>query len=203
MLLLLAACGTDEPTAPPIVDDPTPAPTEPWVDSGVYRPDDTGSVALGNDVPAHLLSIEHGGYWEQSGTPYDALVGRLVVVERVDGYRPDTSDTGDQLACDVGFFLTGTPEVSLHPCADCDTIWRVTFTQDPASITGTEDCLDPEIPMDGESWVMAYDPVQGEILFDYHGTGVWIPWWPAAESGDRIDFGWTGVLAVAIEEEAP
>lgn len=200
-LLLALACQEGEPTPPPVVEAPTPTEAEPWVDSGVYRPVDTAQVTLGDDVPAHLLSIEHQGYWERSGSPYDALVGRLEVMERVDGYRPDTSDTGDQLECDIGFFLTGTPEVSLAPCTDCDGIWRVTFTYDPESISGPEGCRDPELPTDGETWVMAYDPVQGDILFDYYGSGVWIPWWPAAESGDRVDFGWTGTVAIAIEED--
>lgn len=195
LFVLLAACKTEEPPPPTLVVE-TEVPTRPWVDSGIFRPADTAEITLGNDVPAATISIEHSGWWDRSGTPFDAMVGRLQVAERINGYVPDTSDTGDNLACDVAYFLTGTPANGNGGCADCGPAWRVTFTLDPESVTGLEGCRDPELPNDGDTWLLSNNPVEGMIYFNYFGSGVWLPWWPAAESSERIDYGWIGELAV-------
>ncbi|MCA9490785.1 MAG: hypothetical protein KC621_12740 [Myxococcales bacterium] len=200
LLLALAACTGEEPTAPPIVVEPEPT-ERPWVDTGIFRPQDTAQVTLGDDVPANILSIEHTGYWERSGTPYDAFVGRLEVQERVNGYVPDTADTGDELDCDVGYFLTATPDPVPATCPGCGPMWLVTYTYDIDSVSPLSGCRDPELPHDGETWAMALNPAEGMIYFNYYGSGVWLPWWPAAETGDRVDFGWIGLLAIDLGEE--
>lgn len=199
-LLVLAACqGEPTPIPTPFVE---PTPTErPWVDTGIYRPNDTAEVELLDDVPSDVLSIEHAGYWDRSGSPYDALVGRLEVRERVNGYQPDTSDTGDILPCDVAWFLTGTPDESVMTCEGCGPIWTLTFTQDPASVGQFSACRDPDLPGDGDVWRMAFHPEDETIYFNFFGTGVWLPWWPARPTGDRVDFGWVGTLAIDLGEE--
>jgi hypothetical protein len=200
LLLALGACTPEEPPPPTLVVE-TEVPTRPWVDSGIFRPRDTASVTLGNDVPDAVIAIEHRGWWERSGTPYDAMVGRLEVLERINGYVPDTSDTGDTLDCDVGYFLTGTPADGNSGCPDCGPAWRVTFTVDPTSISGLEPCRDPELPRDEETWLLSMNDVEGMIYANYYGSGVWLPWWPAVSDGDRIDYGWIGELAIDLPDE--
>ncbi len=198
LLALIACQGTSAPPTEPLVEPP---PTErPWVDSGIYRPEDTARQTLGDETPPHTIRLEHDGFWDRSGDPYDALVGRLTVREYFDGYRPDTSDTADRLDCDVAFFLTGTPDGG-PTCSSCAAAWAVRFTLDPASLTTMEGCRDPELPADGTTWRLALDRVEGVLRLDYRGSGVWLPWWPAIEDGDRVLFGWAGTMAVASWEE--
>lgn len=201
MILLLLACKSEEPPTPTPATA-TPPPTVPWVDTGIFRPSDTGEdPTLDDDVPDHTLEVVHSGYWERSGTPYDAVVGELHVREILDGYVPDTSDTGDQLACDVRWFVTGTPDSIVHTCPGCDPGWEVTFTYDEASVSTLALCNDRELPDDGSVWHLALHPGDGVIYYNWFGSGVWLPWWNAEEVGDRVDYGWQGQIAVGVEEE--
>lgn len=200
MILLALACTGEEPV-PPTPAPATPPPTVPWVDTGVYRPQQTGNVVLDDDVPDNTIQVEHTGFWERSGSPYDAIVGELHVREIIDGYVPATADTGDVLDCDVSWFVTGTPDLIVHTCAGCGPSWAVSFTYDTDSVSTIDACADVELPDDGDVWHLAFHPGDGVIYFNYYGTGVWMPWWDAEENGARVDYGWTGELAFAVEEE--
>ena len=52
---------------------------------------DTGSVALGNDVPLHTVILEQSGIWNLSGNPYNALIGSFpyLAPERFDRASQD------------------------------------------------------------------------------------------------------------------
>jgi len=198
-MALLGCDGATE-TGTPTPDLPTDtAETDvPWVDTGVFRPDNTGTVALGNDVPANTVILEQSGVWMLSGNPYDALIGSFQARELINGNDPGTGDTAQQLDCNVSYSLQGTPAPPPTGCPSCGHVWDIQFTVDADSITDTSLCNDPDLPQDGDTWRMGYAGAAGTIHFNFYGSGVWVPWWGAAQSGDTVIFEWTRELAIDI-----
>jgi hypothetical protein len=175
----------------------------PWVDTGVFRPDNTGSVALGNDVPLHTVILEQSGVWNLSGSPYDVLIGSFRVRELVDGNAPDTSvtgDTADDLACNITYSMQGTPSPQPTGCPNCAHVWDIQFTIDADSETDTSQCNDPDLPQDGDTWRLGYAGGDATIYFNFYGTGIYVPWWGAIQAGDSVIFEWSRELALTIPD---
>ncbi|MEZ4317708.1 MAG: hypothetical protein R3F61_09390 [Myxococcota bacterium] len=172
----------------------------PWVDTGVFRPDQTGSVALGNDVPAHTVILEQSGTWMLSGNPWDALVGGFTAREVVDGIEPMTADTATTLACDVTYSMQGTPAQGPTGCPGCGHVWDIQFTITPDSVTDTSNCNDPDLPEDGDTWRMGYAGGDATIYFNFYGTGIYVPWWGAVQTGNNVIFEWSRELAIDIPD---
>ncbi|MCB9673869.1 MAG: hypothetical protein H6737_02070 [Alphaproteobacteria bacterium] len=203
--MALLGCKPAEQTTPtPELPTDTSDTDIPWVDTGVFRPDNTGSVALGNDVPLHTVILEQSGIWNLSGNPYNALIGSFRVREVVDNQVPDTAvtgDTADDLACNVRFSMQGTPAPQPNGCPNCSHVWDIQFTIDADSETGTGACVDPDLPQDGDTWRMGFAQGQAVIFFNFYGTGIYVPWWGAVQSGDSVVFEWSRELAIALEED--
>ncbi len=202
LVLALLGC-TGEETDPPTPELPTDTGDTDeveWVDTGVFRPDNTGGNALGNDVPDDTIIITQTGTWNLSGNPYDALVGTLSSRELVNGFDPPTGDTALALECDALFGLQGTRVTDPTGCPSCDHVWDVQFTLSPDSLTDTDACNDPDLPQDGETWRLGYASGTNTIWFNFYGTGVWVAWWGALQNGDTVVYEWSRELAIDIPE---
>lgn len=199
---MLAGCTGTPPTPTPVLPEETGDTDLPPVDTGYYRPPDTAQVGLGDEVPEHTILLEQSGTWSLSpgGGPYDTLVGTFRSRELLDGYDPGTGDTGDQLQCDATFALQGTLYTEPNGCPGCSHVWDIQFTLSPTSLTDIEPCHDPDLPSSGDRWRMGYAPGTAAVWFNFYGTGVWIPWWGAIQSGDQVIFEWTRELAIDIPE---
>lgn len=209
VLMAIAGCETEE-LATPTLAAPSPVDPPTWVDTGLYRPDIPDDVALDNDVPEHLLTIQHVGFWERSGDPADVVLGELHVRELFDGYVPpvdtdiglDTdTDEPETLECDARWTVTGTPADQVPTCSGCGTAWRLQFSLSPDSVSDPSGCRDQDIPSDGRPWIMAYNPTTGMVMREFGGTGVWYDFWVGVETGSRIDLTFETTVAVDIEEE--
>lgn len=198
---ILAGCSD---SAPPEETAVIPSDSDdsdtPWVDTGVFRPGGTGGVALGNDVPDHTVIIEQSGEWNLSGNPFDALVGQLRIREVVDGNEPETADTGTALDCDVTYGLQGTAYTGSNNCPGCGSIWDIQFTLSPDSVTGIDNCNDPDLPRDGDTWRMGFSGGDSTIYFNFYGTGIYVPWWGAVQIGNTVVFEWSRELAIDVPD---
>jgi hypothetical protein len=167
------------------------------------------------------------------GGPYTTMVGVLRVQEYLDGARPaDTGDTAndsgstsdtdtsaDTDTSDTDTSDTDVPDSSGDPVVlDCDVVYSLTgelsegeypdyvatFTVNTRVVSGDVGmCHDPDLPYDDENRHQAWDADSGWIVEDYGGIGVWLPWYPAEQIGDRVRFEWISTLGVAVEEEDP
>lgn len=200
LLFILPGCTEDPPVEPPPIPEETGLPATEWVDTGVFRPPDTASVGLGDDVPSDTITLEQTGTWNLSGDPYDALVGRFRMREFINGVILSTADTALP-ECDVTLALQGSRFDGPTGCPSCDHVWDVQFTQTPDSLTGDAGCHDPDRPRDGDTWRLGYSAASATIYFNFYGSGVWIPWWGAVSSGDSVVFEWTRELAIDLMED--
>lgn len=203
LLLGLFACTPKAPdTGPglPPDTDVIPADTD-----TVSFPEDTSLDSDLNVDPAHTLTMHQWGYWDVSAT--DAMTGQLRFQEWIDGAAPN-NDTADSdappdtdlpLACDLTIALNAVP-ASVAACDGCDAPWEITFTV----ASGTPGmCHDPELPADQASRLMAWHHSTGEILMNFGNVGLWLPWYKATKTENRIDFDWLATVGVSIPDMNP
>ena len=188
----LIACGSSPRDSSAPVAPPSEAPVV-VADTGFAV--DTG-LADGprDETPEHTLTLLHEGVWDMTplGGPYSAMTGALTALEILD-------DDALKPACELTYGLTG---VSVDDgCDGCDFTFEVSFyliEGDPSM------CSDPEIPADGDRWVLGFAPTgdgAGVLSRDYAGVGVWIPWYEAALKGDALTFQWTATVGIERADE--
>lgn len=212
----LVACTPDEDSdVPELPDDSDTVIPE---DTGPFEiPDDTDDVGPADLEPLNYLYLYQEGSvtLTPGGGPYTALTGSLEVLELVDFQLPepdtDNPDTDTDLpwadledspvACQATYTLIGSPpppEAGAVLCDGCAWMMDVEF----AVASGNPGpCYDPDLPDNEETLRFAWHPGQGQLLYDYQGTGVWYPWFPGSSGGDSVDFNWNARLGVSIEEE--
>lgn len=163
----------------------------PDVSDTAWFEEDTGS-GTSDDTPSHSLQISQTGTWELSprGGPWTTLVGELLITEVLDGDE-------ELPACTASFALTG-EALEEAGCDGCEVAFAVSFylnEGDPGA------CRDPDTPQHGDLHTFGLAPTEDLIYLDYHGSGIWIPWYAAEIDEDDVAYAWLTTLAVAIEEE--
>jgi len=197
LILAASACGDEaadtgaEDTLPPEEE------TEFVIDSGfVVDTGDTGfNVGDQDREPEHTLTMSHEGEWSLTplGGPYTALTGHMDVVEVLDGDLKEP-------ACELTWSLTGelVDEETGGACASCAFTFAVQFYLSEGEAGA---CSDPELPADGDTWLLGFDEADGVLTREYDGTGIWIPWFAAELDGDTLSFDWSASVGVLVEEE--
>jgi hypothetical protein len=199
VLLALAAlgCNGDEPpgTTPPTVDTDTGEPQILPLDSFAL-PEDTAPEVIPDLTPDHYVILTQVGLWNlgNASAPWGSVSGTLRVREFVDAL-----DTAEPVyECNVEYTLTGT-EVTPHDCPGCDFVMAVehyVVSGDPSA------CHDPDVPLDGAVRHLGYENGAQKLLFDYYGSGVWLPWYDADRTGQVVDFEWTAQLGIELPDSA-
>jgi hypothetical protein len=199
-ILLVIACGPkEEPsTEDPFIEDTDDMPVYNTSTSTTSFPIDTGFGSANDVEPDHWLHITQLGTWSLSppGGPYANMTGGLTITEIVD----QLDDTADPPDCLVVYTLVA-QTYAPHSCAECDFALKVEFTG-----SGDRDnCYDPDMPPlstpDGGGWPMGYSSSTNQVLFNYYGTGVWVPWYNATKVGDIITIDFTTSIAIDAEED--
>ena len=208
LLLALAACGKggDDSAAATLPPDTGTDASGP--DTGATFDDSFPGDTGFNLEPEVTLGIRHEGLWSQTpvGGPYSAMTGELRVEEMLDG-RPD------QPWCRVVFALTGLA-VEDHGCDDCETVYEVEFfvvsegqTEEEIEeygeleVGGRDGCYSPDLPEDGERWEMGWSDTLQTVLFNYYGSGIWLPWYDGESQHDEVAFYWTANTGFHMPEE--
>ena len=89
-------------------------------------------------------------------------------------------------------------EVGEPACPSCAFTFAVLFYLSEGE---AEACMDPELPGDGDTWMLGYDAGEGALVREYAGTGIWIPWFAAELDGDTLTFDWSATVGVQLPEE--
>lgn len=199
-LVLVAACSNSTPpvTTPIPTDTDTSEPRLLPEDTSAYLPPlDTAVPPPPNLTPSHWVYITHSGQWQlgAANPPFGSLTGSLEIVEYV-----DELDTAVPLyECNVRYVLTG-EEVSQHSCSSCDFVFSVEHYVSAGDPTA---CNDPDTPLSGDVWLLGLDQGANKIVYNYHNTGVWLPWFDAVRTGSVVDFTWEAQLGIEVEETDP
>jgi len=198
-LLALAACtpknttGVTLSTTDTSIGDPN---VFSFTDTSVFIPQDTALTAPPNLNPSHWVYMSQIGSWNlgSASEPYNDLSGALRITEYV-----DTLDTAvPEYECNVVYSLTGSEDQG-GTCPSCDFTFDVEFyvsSGDPST------CHDVDAPAQGDVWQLGMDQGRGKILFNYHGTDVWLDWYDADKSSATVDFSWTATLAIELTDTA-
>lgn len=153
---------------------------------------DTFSDALGDEEPAHWLTITQEGVWEMTprGGPWTTMTGTLLVTEILD-------EDLENPTCELSYALTG-EAVQAPGCETCDVAFNLAFY---LSDGDPEGCSDPDLPLADEERVLGWSEVDSTIYLDYAGMGTWIPWYDGELDEDTLSFFWTTTLAQYVPEE--
>lgn len=188
-VLLLGCAGeggdSSEPELPP---DSEPLPFDSTPDTFLVDTSLTDSGFTGE--PANLLTITYTGAWQMTprGGPYTNMTGSLLLTEVLDGNDLEP-------VCTLEFALTG--EESEESCADCTATFEVLHYL----VTGEDPlCSDPDRPTDGAIWRLGWIRSEESIEYDWQGTGVWIPWFEAEQTGDDLLLSWEVTVGVGVED---
>lgn len=198
-LLLLACAGALElqgcepkpdDTAAIGLPDETGTPPDPSETADLVL--DTYAGGLTDETPEHTLTLDQAGVWSLTprGGPWTALTGDLTITELLDGDL-------ELPACEATFALTG-EEAEPAGCDTCDAAFSILFY---LSDGDPDACMDPDIPLDGETRIYGWSAVDETIYFNYYGSGVWVPWYEATLDEDTLTVAWTADLGVVVEEE--
>ncbi len=206
----LAGCSGSDGTgnSPPEESDSGNPPNVLPIDTSFFVPDDTAEEGRPDLTPGSFLFLRHIGSWELAGNPYDSLTGTLRVVEALNELPPPDSaqPTGESdtaapfpFTCEVEYALTG-KVVGDHTCGTaCDFVFEV----EHYVTTGAPDaCRVPDMPDNGAVWQLGYRAAEEEILYNYFGTDVWLPWYNTTSAPPSLDFAWEFTLAVELEDTA-
>jgi hypothetical protein len=199
----LAACsGGEQPqTRQPLPTDTGDA-TVFTLDTADFLLIDTGSTFETTDsIPLHELYISQSGTWSLSpaGGPFTDIVGDMIVREYIDELvkKPKTKGGEPQYDCEALYTLTGqSPDE--HSCQSCDFVFDIEFFVNEGDATA---CREPDTPQHQVVWRMGYDSGQEKILYNYGGTGVWVPWMDAQLSGNDLTFSFQTQVAIQVDEE--
>jgi len=191
-------------------------------ETGLFFPVDTFDGGGLNEVPNNTLEVRHTGYWDLTpiGGPYDTVIGTLDVDELIDG------DT-DLPWCYLRYALTGFA-VPLDPaggCETCDIAFEVEFylvedgallplpgadpidtggtydEDDVFEVNGLDECRSPDLPADGERWVMGWSELEETIYLNYYGSDIWLPWYEGALDRDTLSYAWIESFGFVVPEE--
>lgn len=181
-------------------DDPVVLP----IDTSVYIPVDTAPDVVPDLQPSDWIRLRHQGVWNLSGNPFTDLSGQLILREYLNEIDTaadtaiTTTDTAyvDPYLCNVTYALTGS-SVGNHTCATCDFVFEVEHyvTEGDPGL-----CREPDTPPDGAVWQLGYSNGSDEILLNYYGTDVWLPWYDTTTGPPNIAFEWSFSLAVELED---
>lgn len=193
-------------------------------DTGFVYIDDTFAPGGTDEVPNNTLLIQHFGNWSLSplGGPYRAVVGELLIEEWIDG--DDATPW-----CWVIYSMTGeavdAEDERAEGCDGCDFVFEVEFyvnqdgglrpedgaepidtggmydEDDVVETNGLEDCMSPDLPADGERWIMGYSSLEETVYLEYYGSGIWLPWYSGALEFDRVDFSWVEEFGFVVPPE--
>ena len=186
-----------------------------------FQPDTFDGSGL-DQQPNNTLLVQHVGEWSLSplGGPYRAVVGELVVEEFIDG-------DDDQPWCWVVYAMTGevVDDGRAGGCATCDFVFDVEFyvnqdgglrpedgavpidtggnfdEDDVVETNGREDCRSPEMPEDGERWLMGWSEDEGTLYMEYYGSGIWLPWYEGELAFDQLSFSWIDEFGFVVPPE--
>ena len=205
LLALLAGCNPDTTdtavTLPPEETD-VPLDTDP-----VNFPDDTSLDSDLDVEPVHTLTMHQFGWWDVTT---DAMTGTLRYQEYVDDGAPDndTADTDPTWPadtellllpiCDLTLALAGPTSTVVTTCSGCNPAYEITFTYgegDPSA------CHDNELPLDGSTRVMAFNPADQQIYMNFGNIDLWLPWYAGTRTVDRVTFNWLATVGVSIDEQ--
>lgn len=181
---------------------------------GESLPLDTSGSVISDPSPDHQLTLRHRGAWTLSPSVglWTELSGTLSVVEAVDGVGLDTGadsgadsgegakgdDTAEQPACELEYQLAGPVTVGdPQGCSVCDYTAALVVTLTSGDLST---CRDPELPLDGAAWVVGVSIDDGVLYTNYHGTGLWLPWYNSEQSSNTVTFWWDSVMGVDIED---
>jgi len=190
VLLLGGGCAASEadsgePELPPV---DTAIPRDTAFDTFVIDTSFTDSGFDGN--PEHLLEVSWAATWQMSPAsgPYTTMTGELVLTEVLDG---------DELepACELTYALTG--QESEESCSGCTATFEVLHY---LSAGVWEDCADPDRPEDGATWRLGWNPTEETVAYDWENSGVWVDWYAAERTGDRLELTWETTVGVAVED---
>ncbi|HHO54429.1 MAG TPA: hypothetical protein ENK18_27055 [Deltaproteobacteria bacterium] len=174
------------------------------IDTSVYIPVDTAPDVVPDLQPSDWIQLRHQGLWSLSGSPFTDLSGQLILREYLNVLDTaiDTSiattDTAyvDPYLCNVTYSLTGSA-IDNHTCATCSFVFEVEHyvsDGDPSL------CREPDTPPDGAVWQLGYNAGTDEILLNYYGTDVWLPWYDTTTGPPNIAFEWSFSLAIELED---
>ena len=186
----LVACGAGEGTSTPqptLPAEDTPDPTQPLS----VTPFPGGGIQPGGDTsPESVVRVVEEGEWllSPAGGPWDAMAGTLLVEEFVDG--------GEDPSCHKSFGLTGSI-VEGSTCSGCLVVLRV----EHRLVESTGACAALDLPEAQEVRDEGLREADHLILYDYEGSGVWMPWYDAARTGDTVSFSWERSFGYLPEEE--
>lgn len=186
-----------------------------------FQPDTFDGSGL-DQQPNNTLLVKHVGGWSLSplGGPYRAAVGELVVEEFIDG-------DDDQPWCWVVYSMTGeiVDDGRAGGCSTCDFVFDIEFyvnqdgglrpedgavpidtggnydEDDVVDTNGREDCRSPEMPADGERWLMGWSEDEGTLYMEYYGSGIWLPWYEGELSFDQLSFSWIDEFGFVVPPE--
>lgn len=188
---LAAGCTPDPPAdgGATTTDTDTGEPHVLPIDTTMFIPEDTAPEATPDLVPENWVYIVQQGSWATSGSN---MTGTLRLQEYID--ELDTAEPAFE--CDVVYSLTGNAAAT-SSCPSCDFVYDIEHfvsTGDPST------CHDVDAPAAGEIWQMGFDGAADQILLNYHGTDVWLPWYDAVQAGYVVNFSWSATLAIEVQD---
>ncbi len=192
------------------------------LDTGFEFEPDTFDAGDLDQVPNNTLLIQHVGSWSLSplGGPYRAAVGDLQVDEFIDG--------DDKMPwCWVVYAMTGevVEDDRADGCTTCDFVFEMQFyvnqdgglkpeegaepidtggnydEDDVIETNGIEDCMSPELPEDGERWLMGWSEADSTVYMEYFGSGIWLPWYSGELEFDKLTFSWVDEFGFVVPPE--
>jgi hypothetical protein len=192
------------------------------LDTGFSFQADTFDAGALDQVPNNTLQIQHAGSWSLSplGGPYRAAVGELYVDEYIDGQE-------DMPWCWVIYSMTGevVDDARADSCPTCDFVVEIQFyvnqdggfkpedgaepidtggnydEDDVIETNGIADCMSPELPEDGDRWLMGWAGDEETIYMEYFGSGIWLPWYSGELEFDTLDFSWVDEFGFVVPPE--
>ncbi len=223
--LLAVACGgkpDDTQTEAALPADSAVPDVPDREETGLFFPVDTFDGGGLDEVPNNTLEVRHTGYWDLTpiGGPYDTVIGTLDVDELIDG------DT-DQPWCYLRYALTGFV-VPLDPaggCDTCDIAFEIEFylvedgallplpgaepidtggtydEDDVIEVNGLDECRSPDLPADGERWIMGWSELEETLYLNYYGSDIWLPWYEGALDRDTLSYAWIESFGFVVPEE--
>lgn len=191
-------------------------------DTGFSFSADTFDPGDLDQIPNNTLLIQHVGSWSLSplGGPYRAVVGDLQVDEYIDGQD-------DMPWCWVVYSMTGevVEDERASSCATCDFVFEIQFyvnqdggfkpeegaepidtggnydEDDVIETNGIGDCMSPDLPGDGDRWLMGWAEDEETLYMEYFGSGIWLPWYSGELEFDRLSFSWVDEFGFVVPPE--
>ena len=72
---------------------------------------------------------------------------------------------------------------------------------DVIETNGIADCMSPELPGDGDRWLMGWSEDEETIYMEYFGSGIWLPWYSGELEFDQLTFSWIDEFGFVVPPE--